>query len=188
MVVTAFDSSHESFSSIGLYSGGTPQAAIHLRLSEEEVLGRYFLYQASGGVITAKHHATPSGAPKHEAPKNNFAQVIDGIVNAFGLQKDELTQVCKIQSRKTLYNWINGDSKPRASAMNRMYDLLLLAKNWRNAGFSSSREDIHLPVVDGQSVFDLLGAEKLDKELILFAGSRIGFRTNPEARITDPFA
>ncbi len=164
---------------------------IHLVLPEGEGLKQAFsLYQGSGGVVTSLLSITPSGANTqvHAAPQNKLATVVNEISLAFGLTKEELAQVCNVQSRKTLYNWINGEAKPRKSAMSRIFDLLVIARAWNSSGFTADREQLHEPVLGNQSVFDLLSQSEIDKERILFAGSRLNMLSPVKDELSDPFA
>ena len=152
----------------------------------------YVLYQASGGAVAValSFSNVPSGANiKIEAkPQNKLAMAVNEICSAFGLTKEELAQVCMIHSRKTLYNWINGETVPRTSTMNRIYDLLLAARDWVGSGLSINREQLHTPVLNDQCVFDLLNAQQIDRERILFAGSRVNMLSTMNSNLSNPFA
>jgi hypothetical protein len=173
------------------YSSYINPPAIHLILSEDEVLEQKFsLYQGSGGKAASLLNNTPSGANTQikKETHNKLADTINEICLSFGMTKDELTQVCKIQSRKTLYNWINGETTPRKSAMSRIFDLLLISKAWRNSGFPTGQNYLHEAVVGNQSVFDLLQQPEIDKERILFAGSRLNLFFLEKNSLSDPFS
>ena len=164
--------------------------AIHLVLPEGEVLKQSFsLYQGSGGEVASLLSATPSGANTevHVTPQNKLAIAVKEVCQAFGLTKEELAQICKIQSRKTLYNWINGEAKPRKSAMSRLFDLLITARAWRSSGFGADREQLHEPVLGAQSVYDLLNQPEIDKERILFVGSKLNLMSKGINDLSDPF-
>lgn len=120
--------------------------------------------------------------------QNKSATAVNEISLAFGLTKEESAQICNVQSRKTLYNWIHGEAKPRKSEMSRIFDLLVIALAWTSYGFTADRERIHEPVLGNQSVFDLLNKPEIDKELILFAGSRLNMLSPAKDELSDPFA
>lgn len=165
--------------------------AIHLVLSEEEVLEQKFsLYQGSGGTAASLLNNTPSGTNTQikKETQHELANTIDEICLVFGLTKDELAQVCKIQSRKTLYNWLNGETTPRKSAMSRIFDLLVTSRAWINSGFPTGKNHLHKTVVGNQSVFDLLKQPEINKELILFAGSRLDLFFSEKNSLSDPFS
>ena len=118
----------------------------------------------------------------------NFSSAVNEIRSAFGLTKTELAEVCQAQSRKILYDWINGETAPRKSTISRIYDLLITARSWISSGFTADQELLHQPVIDNQSVFDLLKKSDIDKELINFAGSRLHMSVPAHKDLTDPFA
>jgi len=173
------------------YSGSNSMSppAIYQVYTEEEVQHAYSLYQGSGGNITSMFSISLSGTKTQiiQEPLNKLASTVNVICDAFGLTKDELTKICHIQSRKTLYNWIDGKTNPRKSAMSRVFDLLTIAQAWQHAGFSGDRALLCETVLDGQNLFDILNQEKIDKELVLFIGSRLNTMAVSNA-ITDPFA
>ena len=114
--------------------------------------------------------------------------VLIAIETCLGLTKEELAKVCKVQSRKTPYNWINGDATLRKSTMIRVFDVLVTARAWLSSGFTADREQLHQPVLGNQSVFDLLVQPEIDKERILFAGSRLNVLAPENGELSDPFA
>lgn len=173
------------------YSGSNFMSppAIYQEYIEEEAQNTYSLYQGSGGRITSMLSISVSGTKTQiiQEPLNKLASAVKVICDAFGLTKDELTEICHIQSRKTLYNWIDGKTNPRKSAMSRIFDLLTVAQAWGHAGFSGDRALLRERVLDGQNLFELLNQGQIDKELVLFVGSRLNTMAASNA-ITDPFA
>lgn len=164
--------------------------AIHLVLPEEEFKGRFSLYQGSGGTVASLLSTTQSGANTKilAEAQSKLSNIVDEICVVFGLTKEELAQICKVQSRKTLYNWINGETRPRKAAMSRLYSLLLTARAWTNAGLSSDSEKLHEAILGKQSLFDLLSQTEIDNERILFAGTRLNFESLASTKYSDPFA
>ena len=190
MGLMAADLDIDTYSASGVSNRFSSRPAIHLMLSKEENEQRFALYQGSGGVASSLLSGTPSGANTHvsRAAPNKLAASVSEIRAAFGLTKKELATVCKVQSRKTLYNWINGETTPRKSAMSRIFDLLITARALTNSGISIDQEQLHRPVVDEQSVFDLLNKLEINKDLILFAGSRLNTFSPAKDELLDPFA
>lgn len=160
--------------------------AIHHTLSKGEQELRYGFYRGSGGQLKRISNVSYSGAFYYQENRR-LSSVLNDICDSFELTKDDLALVCKVQSRKTLYNWIDDKSKPRKQAFNRVFELSLIAKAWKQSGLSISREELDTPVIEGKSIFSLLQEDKLDKERILFAGSRLNF-SKPGNHIPDPFA
>jgi len=188
-LAAAVDVSIDTYLASGAFNHYVNRPAIYLSLSKEELESAYSLYQGSGGVVSSIVSASPTGAKIHikQEPQGGLAATVQEICSAFGLTKEELTQVCKISSRKTLYNWINGDATPRKSAMSRIFDILAIARSIQNSGFKGSRELLHRPVIDGRSIFAMLSEPEIDKELILFAASRLNIMS-PAKTLADPFA
>jgi transcriptional regulator with XRE-family HTH domain len=173
----------------GAFNRVVPITAIHSTLTREEYEQKYSLYKGSGGTITSIFNASATGAKTQikQEPQSKLASAVHDICNAFGLTKEELAQVCHVQSRKTLYNWIDGKASPRKSAMRRIFDLLTVAQAWRHAGFSNDRVQLRQAVLNGQNLLDILTQDKVNKELILFVGSRLNFMTPANGVISDPF-
>ncbi len=166
---------------------------VHLMLSREELENRYGFYQASGGALSTIYSVTLSGSNHiptliEQQSHNKLATTVQTIGSVFCLTKDELAQVCHVQSRKTLYNWIDGKANPRKTAMYRIFDLYTIAQAWKQAGFISDKVALHRPILDQLSLFDLLVRDSLDKELVLFAGSRLTLSSPTSNKIEDPFA
>lgn len=164
--------------------------------SKEEIEQSLGIYEGSGGNVLGFFDITIRRVPisggsnipaKLESPANKLSMTIQRICTAFGVTKDELAKICKIDSRKTLYNWIDGKSKPRRSAMERLFDLALIAQAWKQAALPNDRESMYRPILGNMSVFDLLTSDKLDREAILFAGSRIALSSTRQT-LSDPFA
>lgn len=190
MVLIAPDLPINAYIGGGTFSGAINPSAIYLALTKEQIEQAYSLYSGSGGTITSMLSTSATGAKTQikQEPHNKLATAVNDICTAFGLTKEELTQVCHIKSRKTLYNWINGEANPRKSTMKRIFDLLTTAQAWRHAGFSSDRDQIHQAVLNGQNLIDILYQEEIDKELILFVGSRLNIMSPTKGTISDPFA
>ena len=190
MGLIASDFPLDAYIGSGAFNRVVNPSAIHLILTKEELEQKYSLYQGSGGTVTCMFSTSVTGAKTQikQEPQNKLAAAVNDICTAFGLTKEELAQVCHVQSRKTLYNWINGEANPRKSAMRRIFDLLTAAQAWRHAGFSSDKVQLRQAVLDGQNLFDILNQEKIDKELILFVGSRLNIMSPTRGVISDPFA
>lgn len=165
--------------------------AIYRTLSKEDQ-EQFGLYQGSGGIVVGFFSNQVSGSNNIPVSintrENKLEETVRNICKVFSLTKEELTKACKVHSRKTLYNWIDGISAPRKTAMSRIFDLSLITQAWQQSGFSIDRESLHRPILDGLSVFDLLANGILDKERILFAGSRLKLSSVSQTTIKDPFA
>jgi hypothetical protein len=165
---------------------------IHCIIKNDRDLSYFDLYQGTGGSIAparaSNTPATGSNIQIKKASQNKLEISLNEICNAFGLNREELATICHVNSRKTLYNWIDGKTTPRKPAMKRVFDLLSAADSWKHAGFSGDRDQLQQPVLDGQSLFDILNQEKIDSELILFVGARLNIMSPSKGTISDPFA
>lgn len=187
LVAADFQIDHTLASGAYVYSR-TP--AIHLYLSENELADKYRLYRGTGGSFAPATNMPVTGAKiqLEDQTESNLATAVNYICSSLGLTKDELAKACHIQTRKTLYNWMNGDASPRKNALRRIFELHSAANAWKNSGFPSSKVDMYSPQVNGKSLFDALCATKIDLDLILFIGSRINTMSVPPRKISDPFA
>lgn len=191
MVLVAMDISPEFYNGSGSpvnYRPGTEYRFEHQSSPLAEL--DFMLYQGSGGTYTSSLDTSPSGSRTviDFGSKHALSSVIEEISSAFGLNKTDLASVCKVQSRKTLYNWINGEAEPQKETLHRIFDLLVIARAWKHSGLPTDRNSIFSPTTKGQSIFDLLRAEALDKSLILFAGSRANLLSSGNGPLQDPFA
>ena len=118
---------------------------------------------------------TPSGAKPQVSSELNakFESVVNDICSTFGLTREELIQVARIQSVEKLDSWIHTEEEPEKAVRERLYDLIMVSRAWSTYGFCANREQLFLPVIDDQSIFDMLGKSNIDKELIIFAGSKL---------------
>ena len=114
--------------------------------------------------------------------------VLNDISVAFGLTKEELRQICRVQSRKTIYNWFNGVARPRKQTTRRLYYLYLTASAWRSSGIDIDHQQLYEPVLDNQSVFDLLCEPVINKQRIIFAGQKFFLISPVKKKLLDPFA
>jgi hypothetical protein len=173
-------------------SGGANQAICEFDSTLGKIYKTVNMYLATGGEQSVFFSTPISGAdnlfPEIKRPHNKFQSVISEISSCFSLTKEELAVICKVHSRKTLYNWVDGVSKPRALTLERLFDLLMIAKAWKQANLPNDYESLHLVTFHGVSIFDMLKNDTLDKEKILFAGSRLALFQSNKTPLKDPFA
>lgn len=174
----------------GAYSYGTLLAAIHLYVAEDELAARFRLYRGTGGSFALATDMPTTGAKVkiEDRSEGSLAEAVNHISSTFGLTKDEFARACHVETRKTIYNWINGDANPRKSALRRIFDLHSVADAWKSCGFSLSRADLHSPQAEGISLFEALCKDEIDLARVLFIGSRINTMSAPARTISDPFA
>ncbi|MHA3112915.1 hypothetical protein [Acinetobacter sp. ANC 4193] len=108
--------------------------------------------------------------------KTVFEQRLDFIKSTFSLTEEELAESVGVK-RKTLFNWKQQKSEPSKDKTQKIFELYLLAKNWKNAQLPSNPSQLNNPVLAGKSVKDMLQEVKLDSEKILFAGNRLAHQS-----------
>lgn len=171
----------------------TNPSALHRFMSTAELSDlQSVFYRGSGGSASSLIGVTPSGTLMHVAAaidhQNGISRAIANLAATFQLTKEELAHVLGVQSRKTLYNWINGSATPRKSTQDRLYELVSVASAWEHLGISVGRAQLHESIVDGESVIGLLEKPVVERDLILFAGSRLSMTSTHAPRLSDPFA
>lgn len=147
--------------------------------------GNINFYRASGGTPTL-FFISSSGDVVIERTDSRPQNIINEISSCFNLTKEELASVCKVQSRKTLYNWMEG-RQPRASTMERLFDLLMIATAWKQSNFPNDYESLRRASLGKSSVLEMLKSDTLDREKILFAGSRLALINSGSTLLRDPF-
>lgn len=166
--------------------------AIHRGLTNVELTNPLGLYYATGGNLSTPYTTSSSGSNvitlfAQTTENTSLKNTLDYISNTFCLTKEDLAQVCRVQARKTLYNWMDGESSPRRSALERIYELYTIAEVWRTSGIELKKQDFHTPAIDDKTIVDLLSEDEIDRDLILFAGSRIQLSSSNAPVIEDPF-
>lgn len=119
---------------------------------------------------------------KHEIQSNALEEKLELIKTVFSMTEVEIAQSIGV-ARKTLFNWKRKEFPPNKKKAQNIFDLYLLAKNWKDSGFTTDAFELSLPVIDGQSIKDLLKEDKLDSEKILFAGNRLNHKNLDEIEL-----
>lgn len=155
-----------------------------------ELFNDHITGKGSGGDIVPTAIFGQTGATIYlevkQLPINPLRSNLEKVERAFGLSKDELSRVCGT-TRKTIYNWLSGESQPQRRNLSRLFDLAVLAKDWVELGYGNDHLDIRQPIIDSENVFDLLCASTIDRELILFAGSRLNLAATETTTLQNPF-
>jgi transcriptional regulator with XRE-family HTH domain len=144
--------------------------------------------KGSGGTATVSYSQSPSGSNVSFviSKGNSLAVAIETISATFGLTKEQLAEVIG-STRKSIYNWIDGSAAPRVAALNRIHELQLTANEWARSGLAKPTEQLNTPVLDGQSLFELL-RNGANQNALLFAGTRLSLQYKPARSLADPFA
>jgi len=81
------------------------------------------------------------------------------------LNLSDLATVLRV-SRPTIYTWLRDESSPQVHNVSRMRQLFRIARVWSSVFSKPLGSHLKTPVVDGQSVFDLLSQDRIDQELV----------------------
>lgn len=103
---------------------------------------------------------------------SSISERLDYIKSSFLLSEEQLANIVGV-GRKTLFNWKNKASEPNKDKTQRVFELYMIAKNWKNAQYPISSFDFNTPILSGQSIQDMLHEFPLDSEKILFGGNRL---------------
>jgi len=90
------------------------------------------------------------------------------LKTVFHLKDDELKLVMELQVDKNSENYWKNRSL-------RHFHLSMLCADWKYNGLKIKRNQLKKPVLNGKSIFDMLNEELINKNQILFAGSRLNF-------------
>jgi hypothetical protein len=93
------------------------------------------------------------------------AEGLPTIQHHLSLNLSDLASVLRV-SRPTIYAWLREESSPQAHNVSRMRLLFRVAKMWSGLWPRPLRSHLRTAVVEGQSVFDLLSQERIDRELV----------------------
>jgi hypothetical protein len=111
----------------------------------------------------------------------------DEIKRVFSLTEKELAEVLLVDSPDTLVGWTK-DISPiiEKIAIDRIFSLVMLTKDWESHGYTVSRDTLHRPIIEEECLFSMLSAQHLDKSLVLFVGSRLTLIELNESVFPDP--
>lgn len=100
--------------------------------------------------------------------RNNQLQ---DIKETFGFTDATLAEIIGV-SRKTLHNWEQQGIKKEKDRQ-RIFELSVIAKDWKYNRLPIAIETLSQTVLHELNVLDMLKAEKLDREKIIFAGRKL---------------
>jgi hypothetical protein len=81
------------------------------------------------------------------------------------LNLSDLAAVLRV-SRPTIYSWLRDESAPQAQNLSRMRQLFRVTRIWPGISRKPLGSRLRTPVIEGQSVFDLLSEERIDTEVV----------------------
>lgn len=124
-----------------------------------------------------------------EAPQcNPIARALEQIQQTFGLTQEQLAGACGV-TRAVIGRWKSGSATPRDTNQRRLFQLREAAIDWQKEGYPAPDRALQMPLVQGKALIDLLQAERLNTDAILFAGSRLKLMALEESSevIPNPF-
>lgn len=188
-----------------VYAGATYQGSGGRYVSHKQVIACQFdgdsdiqsrFSYSSGGQVIWRYTKTGSGGLlfsvsvpdcQIEIQQNHAALLIDKVQSTFNLTVDETAKVCGV-SRKTIYNWKDGD-QPNKAKFRRLMLISMIVDAWRKSDLPATRNVLEQPIIGNQTIFELLTQTNVDQDKILFAGNRIKMDLIAQAQtIEDPFA
>ena len=168
---------------------------IAYQFDEDSDIQSRFSY-SSGGQVIWRYTETGSGGllfsvsaqeAQTKAEQNHAALLVDKVQSTFNLTVDETAKVCGV-SRKTVYNWKDGD-QPNKAKFRRLMLISMIADAWRKSDLPVTRNVMEQPIIGTQTILELLAQTDVNQDKILFAGNRIKMDLIAQAQtIEDPFA
>ncbi|ELI1831818.1 hypothetical protein ACOW3S_004418 [Vibrio fluvialis] len=114
-------------------------------------------------------------------------QLIMDIKTAFELSDSELASIFDA-SRKSVHNWTNTDQKPSKSKLARIVQVYDVLNSWKENGYPIDSESIRTPADNSPSLLEMLSQDNINKDKILFLGSKLMLDKGFENELEDPFA
>lgn len=102
---------------------------------------------------------TSRGRGPDELPLST-SDMLGVIRTSFSLNISELARVLRVE-RPTVYAWLKDENEPQRSNRERIVAVWRLAQRWREAVQQPLRELKKIPVIDGDSILELLSDEPL---------------------------
>jgi hypothetical protein len=128
----------------------------------------------SGGMFLVEQRDSSGGLIVINRPqKPALADLLEKVRSYFSLSSEEMKSVLQVSSRKTYYNWLKGTSEPRGKSLDRIFLLNKVVKEWSLRGYPTEKVALNTPVLENESLMNLLASEEIDSEKVLFAGSRL---------------
>ncbi len=119
--------------------------------------------------------------------KIDFVDKLKSLKATFAMTNEELAAAL-LSERKTVQNWLAGSCKPSKKKAKRLLELDGIAQMWNNSGYPADSAINDMKLSSGRSLLELLSADTLDYEAIMFHGSEI-YLTRMETNVLeDPFA
>lgn len=179
-------------------SGATTPTYVQASLSAEELASRqYFMPEMTGSLrnisfFTSSHsgsHIRIIVKPDTPEIAENYTviQCLDEIKKTFPVTVDELAKILQV-TRRTIYNWRENKALPHKTTMQRLFTLTMVARNIASSGINLTKPVLRDPGTNNTSLLDMLSANTLNAEQIMFSASRLHMVSTAQTAIADPFA
>ncbi|GAB1266567.1 hypothetical protein NBRC116493_35340 [Aurantivibrio infirmus] len=112
----------------------------------------------------------------------------DTIIRAFGIDRNELAKLCHVPF-STLTQWhMNSTTIQQHTNIPRLFKLYEAAVGWESMGYLVPGDYIRESSPGLPSLYELLIAESIDIDAIMFRGSRRCLRQVDPSEVIDPFS
>lgn len=118
-----------------------------------------------------------------ESRPSTLINKINELRSIYSLIDEELASILGT-SRKTLHNWVHGNTKPNKNKLNRLLLQHKLAEKWVSNGYPTAA---NLDPVDKQKLLSMLENTEVNEDEFLYFGSGI-MLSSPAQEIDNPFA
>lgn len=105
--------------------------------------------------------------------KNRIPKILNNIQSTFNLNEFEMCGVCHADSIDDLNRWFTCEIMPTDSQLSRLFDLSIIEREVRYAGYAFDRESIIKPVSGASSILDMLRAHPIETKQVLFYSLRL---------------
>lgn len=110
--------------------------------------------------------------PVIDTKVSSVVKQLQFIKSCFSLKDDDLAKVIKV-SRSTIHTWRTKEDIPKDYNSKRVFKLFMLSNNWQDKGFSVNKNSLKMPIIEDESIFDMLISDNIDSHKILFCGNSL---------------
>ncbi len=135
----------------------------------------------ASGIVRIAHELGQHSTPGQHVLDTQ--EKLAGIRRYLSLNVSNMAKVFRV-GRPTVYSWLRDDPVLRANHAQRIDELYVLARSWRNLSIQPIGDLISRPLASGESVLDLLSAKSIDAAAIQNAFVEIAGTVNRKARRT----
>ncbi len=122
--------------------------------------------------VSDKHIVKVLNKPVIDTKVSSVVKQLQFIKSCFSLKDDDLAKVIKV-SRSTIHTWRTKEDIPKDYNSKRVFKLFMLSNNWQDKGFSVNKNSLKMPIIEDESIFDMLISDNIDSHKILFCGNSL---------------